>query len=42
MAKRSRRKVERGTVYRPYFTTRNGKRIYASDYGHKSWPIRQG
>lgn len=24
---------------RPYFTTRNGKRIYASAYGYKGWPI---
>lgn len=22
-----------------YFTTRNGRRIYAKDYGHKCWPI---
>ena len=22
-----------------YFTTRNGRRIYASEYGYKAWPI---
>jgi hypothetical protein len=26
-------------TFRPYFTTKNGRRIYAKDYGHKSWPI---
>lgn len=24
---------------RPYFTSKKGKRFYAADYGHKSWPI---
>lgn len=26
--------------YRAWFTTRNGRRIYASDYGYKGWPIK--
>ncbi len=29
------------TNYRPFFTTRNGRRIYAADYGYKCWPIGQ-
>ena len=40
MASRPRRKVKRGVIHRPYFTTRNGRRIYARDYGYKSWPIQ--
>jgi len=28
-----------GTV-RPYFTTKNGRKIWAKDYGYKGWPIR--
>jgi hypothetical protein len=24
---------------RTWFTTRNGRRIYAADYGYKAWPI---
>ena len=27
-------------VVRAYFTTRNGRRIYASDYGYQGWPIQ--
>jgi hypothetical protein len=27
---------------RPYFTTRNGRRIYAADYGYGGWPIGKG
>jgi len=26
-------------AFRPYFTTRNGRRIHARDYGHRAWPI---
>jgi len=26
-------------VHRAYFTTRNGRRIYARDYGYHGWPI---
>jgi hypothetical protein len=26
---------------RAWFTTRNGRRIYASDYGYRCWPIGQ-
>jgi hypothetical protein len=25
--------------FRAYFTTKNGKKIYAKDYGHPCWPI---
>ncbi|MEX0701653.1 MAG: hypothetical protein WD069_06100 [Planctomycetales bacterium] len=24
---------------RPYFTTRNGRKVWAKDYGYKGWPI---
>jgi hypothetical protein len=35
-------KKQGGSVhYRPYFTARNGRRIYAADYGYKCWPIGQ-
>jgi hypothetical protein len=27
--------------YRAYFTTRNGRRIYAVDYGYRAWPFGQ-
>lgn len=27
--------------YRRFFTTRNGRRVYAEDYGYKCWPIGQ-
>jgi hypothetical protein len=37
MASRKGRRT-RGS-YRAYFTTRSGRRVYASDYGHKAWPI---
>jgi hypothetical protein len=26
---------------RAFFTTRNGRRVYAADYGYKCWPIGQ-
>lgn len=39
MGNRARRKVKRRSILRPYFTTRNGKRIYARDYGYQAWPI---
>ncbi len=26
---------------RAFFTTRNGRRVYARDYGYKCWPISQ-
>lgn len=26
-------------TFAAYFTTKNGTRIYAKDYGHKAWPI---
>ncbi|HEX4952602.1 MAG TPA: hypothetical protein VF017_04300 [Thermoanaerobaculia bacterium] len=25
--------------FRAYITLRNGKRLYASDYGYKAWPV---
>jgi hypothetical protein len=37
------RKAPAGRVskrLRAYFTTRNGRRIYASEYGYKGWPIK--
>lgn len=27
------------TGFATYFTTKNGVRIYAKDYGYKCWPI---
>lgn len=30
---------DNATVHRSFFTSRKGKRFYAVDYGHKSWPI---
>ncbi len=36
---KSRRGGSRRGTYRTYFTTRNGRRVYARDYGHKAWPI---
>ena len=33
------RKGQRKRALRAYFTTRNGRRVYASDYGYKGWPI---
>lgn len=26
-------------IFRPYITTKDGKRIFAKDYGHKAWKI---
>lgn len=27
-------------IYRPYYTLKNGKRIFASQYGLKAFPIK--
>jgi len=27
-------------IFRPYFTTKDRRRIYAKWFGRKSWPIR--
>lgn len=26
-------------IFRPYFTTKTGQKVYASRYGKKAWPI---
>ena len=26
-------------IYRPWITLRNGRRLYASAYGFKAWPL---
>lgn len=32
-------KPTKNGLFRAFFTDKNGKRHYASDYGHKAWPI---
>ena len=26
-------------IFRPYITLKNGRRLYASSYGRKAWPL---
>ena len=35
----ARRPKRRERKFVAYFTTRNGRRIYARDYGYQGWPI---
>jgi len=30
---------EANVIYRPWIVDKNGKRLYARDYGHKAWRI---
>lgn len=39
MSKFRHRQPRNGFIPRAYFTTRNGRRVYAKDYGYKCWPI---
>lgn len=34
-----RRRTRAAKNVRAFFTTRNGRRVYAADYGYRGWPI---
>ena len=33
------RRDRRVLIFRPYYTTKDGRRVYAKWYGLKSWPL---
>jgi hypothetical protein len=37
----AKRRVPKGyrLIFRAWYTTKSGKRVYARDYGHKAWPL---